>query len=405
MYTRTAVRVKGYVIHRATTNGYCKEFYIVAYHFQNIESIIAYFQVNSFIVDRGITIFIIIHNVGCIALYGHFIGKGKFRCSVAYLAVNFRSVHGKSVEQNACFHLENVTTNGAGLRRGCRCRRTCHMLVFAFFVTANTFMPMVGRVARPFFSVFVGELVDRLGFCIRFTNRTRISRYTFFRAGRRFSFRAIIPSMLACCRDFLVRCIVTTRTGFIRLPTLFSAGCFLCAVLYFVMFQGRDFLVCCIVTTRTGFVCMPTLFRAGCFLCAMLYFVMFQGRNFLVRCIITTRTGFVCIPTFFRASCFLCAVLHFVMLQRRDCFRIGFFFADHTGKRFFAFFRTSGRNRFLAIAPSMLARRRNFFRVAIITRTSVSNHTFFRAGRFRRGLRRVTVRMFFTASRKYCRAC
>ena len=210
LYARTAVCVKGYFIHRATANGYRKQFYVVANHFQNVEGIIANLQIGGFAVNGRSAILVVIYNVGCIAFYRHFVNKGKINCSIAYFAVDFSAVNSKGFEQNARFHLEHVTANGAGLGRGCRCRCACHVPFFAFFITARAFVPMVCFVARPFFCVFVGELVDRLGFCCRFANRTGISRFAFFSAGRGFGYFAVIPSMYARCRGLFVGGIIAT---------------------------------------------------------------------------------------------------------------------------------------------------------------------------------------------------
>ena len=315
-YARSAVCVKGYFMHGATANGYRKQFYVVANHFQDVESVVAAYQVNGFAVNGRSAVLVVIHNVVCVAFHCHFVYERKFRRSIAYFAVDFRAVDRKRIEQNARFFLQYVTANGAGLRRRCRCRCACRVFFFTFFVTAFAFVPMVGGVARPFFRVFVGELVNRLGFRRRFADRTRKRFYTLFRAGRLGGYFAVIPSMYSRCWDF-----------------------FVCGILATFSFAGYVFF--------------PTDFRAG------------------------------------RGFCLVCFLIVF---KRFYVFGISRRFADRTRKRFYALFRAGWFGGYFAVIPSMYARCRDFFRIAVATGTGIGYQPLFRAGRLSSG-RRIFVGM------------
>ena len=261
---RTAVCVERDFIHRATANGYRKQFHIVTNLFQHIKFIIANRQFYRFAFDRVFATHIYVYNISRIAFHRYFIDKREYFRVVAYLAVDFRAVHSKGIEQNARFCLEHVTANGAGLGRGCRSRCACRVFFFVFFITAFAFVPMVGGVARPFFRiVFVGELVDRLGFCCRFANRTRIGHFAFFRAGRGFGFRAVIPSMYARRRDFFVCGIIATFSfaGYIFVPPNFrTSGCF--RLVCFLIMPNRRNVFRIAIATGAG-ISDYTFFRTG----------------------------------------------------------------------------------------------------------------------------------------------
>ena len=94
----TAVYVKGYVVHHATANSYCKQFHVVANTFQNIERIVTDFQVNSLTFNGRTTILVIIHNIGCVAFYRHFVYERKLRHGIAHLTIDFRTIFSKGIK-------------------------------------------------------------------------------------------------------------------------------------------------------------------------------------------------------------------------------------------------------------------------------------------------------------------
>ena len=115
---------------------------------------------------------------------------------------------------------------------------------------------------------------------------------------------------------FHVGAIIATRTCHVRIPTDFStSGCFR-FVRHFIVTQRVLFYVGGVIATRTCHVSIPTDFGTGRCFRFVRHFSVTKFCLLYIRGIITTRAGYVCIPTNFGTGRCLRLVSYFVMPKR-----------------------------------------------------------------------------------------